>query len=148
MLDQPHSLVALVTAAAVIFCVLFHYEGLSLLGRLIRTNRMKPRPRPRILVLIFGQLFLHIAEIWAFALAYAGLLQAGTYGHIGPSENLAFEDYVYFSAVVYTTLGLGDLVPHGPIRLLTGTEVLLGFVLITWSASFTFIEMQRYWGKD
>ena len=58
---------------------------------------------------------------------------------------MGFLDSVYFSAVCYTTLGLGDIVPSGAIRFLVGTEALTGFVLITWSASFTFVEMQRFW---
>jgi hypothetical protein len=33
----------------------------------------------------------------------------------------------------------------GAIRFLAGTEALTGFVLVTWSASFTFVEMQRFW---
>jgi hypothetical protein len=28
---------------------------------------------------------------------------------------------------------------------LTGVEALTGLILITWSASFLFIEMQKYW---
>lgn len=31
---------------------------------------------------------------------------------------------------------------------LAGIESLLGLVLITWTASFLFIEMQKFWGKD
>jgi len=31
---------------------------------------------------------------------------------------------------------------------MTGTESLIGFLLITWSASFTFFEMERYWRKS
>jgi hypothetical protein len=50
--------------------------------------------------------------------------------------------------VTYTTVGYGDFVPTGAIRFLCGVEALAGFVLITWSASFMFIEMQRYWGRD
>jgi hypothetical protein len=34
------------------------------------------------------------------------------------------------------------------VRFLAGMEALSGFVLITWSASFTFLEMQRYWDRD
>ena len=34
--------------------------------------------------------------------------------------------------------------PVGAIRFLVGTEALTGFVLVTWSASFTFVEMQRF----
>ena len=107
-IDQAHVVVAVGTAVTVILCVLFHYEGLTLLGKWITTDLL--RPRPRILVLIFGQLMLHIAEIWAFALTYYLLLEIGGYGGLGPLQTPLFEDYVYFSAVVYTTLGLGDLV--------------------------------------
>ena len=42
-------------------------------------------------------------------------------------------------------MGYGDIVATGPIRYLTGMEALTGFVLITWSASFLFLEMQKYW---
>jgi hypothetical protein len=64
---------------------------------------------------------------------------------IDPSD---FGDYVYYSAVVYSTLGMGEIVPVGPVRILTGMESVSGLLLIAWSASFTFIEMQRYWGRD
>lgn len=54
-------------------------------------------------------------------------------------------DFVYYSAMVYTTVGFGDLIPAGPIRMMTGTEALAGLALITWSASFTYLQMQRVW---
>jgi hypothetical protein len=49
------------------------------------------------------------------------------------------------SVATYTTVGYGDLAPVGPIRLIMGLEGLTGFLLLTWSASFTYLEMQRYW---
>ena len=63
-------------------------------------------------------------------------------------ENLAhggLMDCAYLSFVTFTTVGYGDLVVHGYARYLTGLEALTGLVLVTWSASFLFIEMQRYW---
>ena len=54
-------------------------------------------------------------------------------------------DAVYLSTTTYSTLGFGDLVPTGPIRFMVGTESLIGLLLITWSASFTYLEMRRYW---
>jgi hypothetical protein len=36
----------------------------------------------------------------------------------------------------------------GNLRFLAGLEALLGFVLITWSASFLYFEMQKYWNKS
>lgn len=57
-------------------------------------------------------------------------------------------DFGYFSAVVYTTVGFGEIVPRGPVRGLTGAEGITGLTLITWSASFTFLEMQQHWRLD
>jgi len=48
-------------------------------------------------------------------------------------------------AAVYTTVGFGDITPEGPMRILVCIEALAGLVLITWSASFTFLVMQGYW---
>ena len=67
------------------------------------------------------------------------------YGVIHGAEDPNLLDYVYFAAVVFTTLGLGDLVPSGTIRFMVGTESLVGFVLISWSAAFTYLEMERFW---
>ena len=39
----------------------------------------------------------------------------------------------------------GDVVLTGPRRLLAGTEALPGFVMLTWSASFTITQMHREW---
>jgi hypothetical protein len=153
-LDIPHFATALVTLVIVIICVGVHYEGLSLLSRWARVD-ISP-PRLKIATLIVGQLFLHVIEIWIFAVGYFVLAQKLRFGFLVQlpySDNLSTEvtgflDFVYFSAVVYSTLGFGDIIPGGPVRFLTGMEAVAGLVLITWSASFTFIEMQRYWGRD
>ena len=57
-------------------------------------------------------------------------------------------DCVYFSFTTYTTLGFGDIEPFGDLRYLTGLESLPGLVLITWSASFLYLELTRYWDRD
>jgi hypothetical protein len=103
--------------------------------------------RRRILLLIIGLLLLHVTEVWLFGIGYTLLLQYPSIGQINGSGG-GLLDHVYFSTVVYTTLGLGDMVPAGAIRFMTGMEALTGFVLITWSASFTFLEMQKFWKTD
>ena len=40
----------------------------------------------------------------------------------------------------------GDLSAVGPLRFLAVTEALTGFLLLTWSASFTFLVMGMIWG--
>jgi hypothetical protein len=53
-------------------------------------------------------------------------------------------DATCYVVVSVATLGFGDLAPVGNIRLLTGMESLTGFVLIGWSVSFTYLEMDRF----
>lgn len=57
-------------------------------------------------------------------------------------------DCVSFSFTTYTTLGMGDIEPIRDLRYLTSLESLIGLVLITWSASFPYLEMTRYWDRD
>jgi hypothetical protein len=141
-----HLLTVALTAVIVIGTVLLHYESLSWFGRVLKARVL--HHRAKIAALIFAQLGLHIIEIWLFAAGYLLMIRSPAYGAIEPSAHLGFLDLVYFSAMTYTTVGYGDLVPSGSIRFLCGMEALTGFVLITWSASFTFLEMQRYWGRD
>jgi hypothetical protein len=133
------------TTAVVSACVLLHYETLRLLSLvLLRFHRKRRR---RILVLMFALLTLAIVEIWMFGIAYDVLMSWPGYGALhGPgAADEGLFDHVYFSASVYTTLGLGDLVPSGSIRFMVGTEALVGFTLVSWSAAFTFLEMERFW---
>ena len=142
---QAHAIVSVLAAVLVSACVLIHYEALAALSQLLPKLHM--RRRPRVLLLIFAILVVHSIEIFLFALGYFFLLHDPAYGALAGIESLTLVNCGYFSAVVFTTLGLGDIVPHGAIRILTGPESLAGFVLITWSASFTFIEMQSFWKR-
>jgi hypothetical protein len=142
------AVVVSVTGVLVIGCVLLHYETLRLLSYVLL--RFHQKRRRRILVLVLALLALSVVEIWLFGFAYRWLLEDPAYGALhGPtagSDRLV--DYVYFSSVIFSTLGLGDLVPSGTIRFLVGTEGLLGFTLISWSAAFTFLEMERFWRES
>jgi hypothetical protein len=51
---------------------------------------------------------------------------------------------LFISAVTYPSLGFGDHVPLLHVRLIAGVEVLNGLLLIGWSASFTYLAMERY----
>jgi hypothetical protein len=85
--------------------------------------------------------------MWLFASGYFFLVGIEGLGRLTGLELAGLTDYVYYSAMVYTTVGFGDVVPNGAIRFMTGMEALTGLVMITWSASFTFLEMQRNWGS-
>lgn len=142
--------VVLVTVLAVAVSVVIHYEGLSLLSR--RLGRLEQRGghrRRRVLYGIFGVLTVHVVEIWIFGLAFFLLqITSPAFGEIQGIAASSMVDHVYFSAVTFTTVGFGDVIPAGPVRFMAGTEALCGFVLITWSASFTYIEMDRFWRRS
>lgn len=142
MLTATHWITIATTFLVTILCIVLHYEVLRLL-----TDRL-PTPvrhhRRRVVILLFCLLVLHIIEIWIFGAAYYTLLRFGGFGELS-GVDVTLLDAVYFSATVYTTLGFGDIVPTGHIRFLTGTEALIGLLLITWSASYTFLEMLRTW---
>lgn len=124
--------------------VLIHYEALFRLTRLIpRLTFLKPRFR--IVVGVFGALVAHVIEVWLFAFAYYFMVQSGRFGSLEGNFNGSLMDASYFSFTTYTSLGFGDIEPLGDIRYLVGLEALSGLVLITWTASFMFIEMQRFW---
>lgn len=136
-------LVAVATAAAVCICVLLHYEVLNFLSR--RLGRLQTQSRRRVLFAIFGVLSVHVAEIWIFGLFFCVLLLWPSFGTTHP-EVAGVLDRIYLSAMTFTTVGAGEAYAlSGPIRFLAGTEALAGLVLITWSASFTFLEMERFW---
>nr|WP_298171961.1 potassium channel family protein [uncultured Pseudomonas sp.] len=108
-------------------------------------QRMKVRHRLRILFGVVGALIAHAIEVWIFAFAYYLMVRAEGWGHLQGNTDGGFLDCVYFSFTTFTTLGFGDIQPIGDLRYLTGIEALTGLVLITWTASFLFVEMQRYW---
>lgn len=132
-----------VTVFVVVLCILMHYEALTFLTGLLK--RIHMRQRPKVLLLIVAILVTHMTEIWVFGSAFFVLTSFDGPGTLAGAASTGLLDAVYFSAACYTTLGLGDIVPIGPIRFLAGVESLTGFVLITWSASFTFLEMERFW---
>ena len=143
-----HAYVVAVTLLTVGVCVALHYEGLSHLSLQHRARRGR-LARWHVLTAIFAMLGLHVLEIWIFGFAYTLLSWFPPTGQIQmAATDVTWLDRIYFSASSFTTLGYGDLVPHGPMRLLAGTEALVGLMLITWSASFTFLQMDRYWRDD
>ena len=143
-----HALVAAVALVVTCLCVFVHYEGVHWLARRYsRRTLSRAGDRRAIFRIVLALLGLHVVEIWCFGLAYWGLIHVPDAGWIhGGNARTTLFDAIYMSATTYSTLGLGDLAPVGAIRLLSGTESLTGLLLITWSASFTYLEMARLWG--
>jgi len=139
-------LIFIINTLVMATAVIIHFEMLSQLTRLM--PRLTIRYRFRIAIGIFGALMAHIIEVWLFTLAYYILIQSEGFGTLTGGQETDLLTCAYFSFITYTTLGYGDIVPIGHLRYLAGLESLTGLVLITWTASFMFFEMQKYWGED
>ena len=137
---------ALINIIIVTLSVLIHYEFLYRATAAVPI--MKIKHRFRIVAVVFIALIAHVVEIWLFALGYFFMNKNEAWGNIRGNFDGSLLDSVYFSFTNFTTLGFGDIEPFGAIRFLVGMEALVGFVLITWTASFLYYEIQRYWGDD
>lgn len=138
--------VSLLSVLAVGTTVLIHYEMLRYAARL--AERMHQPRRAQIVATIITILFAHILEISFYALVYLAMDNRWELGSLQGTFDGSLQDYFYFSISSFTTLGVGDVAPVGPIRILTGIEALNGLVLIAWSASFTYYSIQRMWDKS
>jgi hypothetical protein len=125
--------------------LLVHYEALRLTSSVL--PKLTFALRARVVVVVFVAFLAHTIEVWLYAFAYYVFFEILGFGGFGGFGDLKgdWRDYVYFSAVTYTSLGLGDVFPLGQARLIAGVEALNGSVLIGWSASFAYLTMGRFW---
>ena len=120
----------------------FHYRVLRAVSAVV--PRLRLGLEARVLVIIVIAFNAHLMEALAYGAGFmlAEALSLGTL--VGPVTQNTM-DYFYFSMTTYTSLGLGDVVPTGHIRFLTGVEPLNGLLLIAWSGSYTYLAMGRLW---
>jgi hypothetical protein len=137
---------ALLTCALLVSaCLWLHSVVLRYLWAMTKVSLTVKRPMLKILFTLFG---LHLFEVLLYAIAIS-LHEFAGFGMLDGNVDQApswFMDHFYFSIASYTTLGIGDIVPHGSLRLISGVEALNGLILIAWSASFTYLVMERFWG--
>jgi hypothetical protein len=139
-------IVATFCIALLVFTTVIHYEMLRALT--VGLPSVAVPPRTRLILVIFGAFFAHVAEIVLYALTVYLLGRYLGLGTLGEARHFSFSAAMYFSAETYTSLGYGDVIPSGDLRLLAGAEALNGLLLIGWSASYTYIAMERFWSND
>ena len=136
----------MVVMAAVFLVVatgILHYEVLR--GLNTRLPGLAMPDRFKLLVVIGVAFVAHALEILLYGVAVYLLVGHYGAGDLAGASGSLFSACLYFSAETYTSLGFGDVTPTGPVRLLAGVEALNGLLLIGWTASFTYISMERFW---
>lgn len=136
-------MVAIVGFFLIICTTVLHYEALR--GLNLGLPVLKIPNRLKLMVVIFVAFIAHTLQIVLYGIAFYLLTRWFQDGAVLGSAGTALDSMIYFSAETFTSLGFGDLTPSGPIRLLVGLEALNGLLLIGWSASFTYICMERFW---
>ena len=127
----------------VVLSTLIHYELLR--GMSAWISRVSWPARSRVIGVILGAFLAHAIEILLYALAIHFVGRSLGLGSLGSSGSYSFTTALYFSAETYTSLGYGDVLPSGSLRLISGVEALNGLLLIGWTASFTYLAMERFW---
>jgi len=125
-------------------CVLIHYETLRLLNDTVPKVGIVST-RAKVLVALVGAMCSHLVQIAVFAIAYWLLKDRLGMGGFGGTFEDSLASFLYFSSETYTTLGFGDIYPTGSLRMICGIESLVGLLMVSWTASFTYLEMRRYW---
>ena len=129
----------------VVLTTVIHYEALGTLSRTL--PRLRVAPRAKLLVVILATFGTHALQILLYGVTLYALANVLADGRLGLNAHPSFPLCLYFSAETFTSLGYGDIVPGGALRLLAGGEALNGLLLIGWSASFMYLSMERYWNS-
>lgn len=132
-------LTRLVGFVLVVWSVL--YFALMVLYVLFRASAAF-RPAP---LRLFGDTLISIAlAVLSFALLYR------SYGIIGPDNVTAIlsRDYLYFSAVTFSTLGFGDFRPVPEARLIAASQAILGNLHLGIIVGAAFFAAQNHSGSE
>lgn len=135
--------VALICITLLALTTLLHYEVLRLLSARLPALRMPPRTK--LLAVMFSAFLAHGTEIVLYGLSVFAFIHFADVGTLKGPGGSSLANCMYLSAETYSSLGFGDVVPLGPIRLVAGVEALNGLLLIGWTASYAYIAMERFW---
>jgi hypothetical protein len=128
------ALAILASVVCVLLCVAVHLALLLSVYRVL-SSRIHTLHQATVGVIVLVAILGHLVEIGLFGVGYAIL---------APADGAVGADLLYHSAAAYTSLGDSQAAP-AEWRLMTAIEALAGLVLITWTASFTFLVMQKNW---
>ena len=104
-----------------------------------------PGMGPRYLRLLAGSSIVLTSHLLIAAI-FAGGMYLATVWNIGSLEKDViggWADYYYFALITISIVGLGDILPGGHMRLLSGIAALTGFMLISCTAQYVYKTMSH-----
>ena len=129
--------------------VIIYYEIVSYTWHFVN-RKYRIKPRMHVVYVVFATFISHMLVILLYSLAYYIMSSISNNSVLFDTvyqngSGHAILDLIYFSATTYSSLGYGDIIPLAELRIITMFEVINGLVLIAWSASSTYLAMQRSW---
>ena len=113
--------------------------------------RLISRHNVLLLLMSLPVFVAHITCIWLYAAVIYGVSAWTEWGTLtGEAVTGAAPGFLlclYYSAMVYSTVGFGDVIPTKGLEMLAGIEALNGLVLIGWTVSFTYLSMEKFWNR-
>jgi hypothetical protein len=141
-------LAALIAAALVTLSCLIAY---AVFRRAWQLMIAAGATRARILYAILAAFLVHFIGIALYGGVYfLGEPALGSLRDATPGETVETIDLIaslYFSGVTYSSIGFGDIVPLGDLRLIAIVEGLNGLVLVGWTVAYSFVAMDEFWDK-
>jgi hypothetical protein len=128
----------LISTGMVLFTVLTHLIGLSVLIQLTRIHVLRFATSVRVdrvlvpLGMVLGIFVIHGVEIWSYGLLYV-------LSHATPR----IEDALYLSIGAYTTTGWVDVHLRDGWRIVLSLESITGLLMVGWSTAFFFQNLTR-----
>lgn len=141
---QMHSqfIPAIISIILSFLLAIFHYEVMGFMTTKVAELKQVRQTKLLLTMLIIS--FSHLLSAFAYSLVYYTMDNHWGMGSLMGQDVFTFYDYFYYSLTVYTSLGFGDIYPTGGLRILSGLETMNGLMMITWSASYTYIIMTRF----
>ncbi|MGJ3231202.1 MAG: hypothetical protein ACFE0P_05345 [Oceanicaulis sp.] len=121
----------------------FHHFSLGGLMRILPAWVYRHRIKP--LVIFGGMAVVHFVEIALLGAVIAGLSHSQWPDSFSPGFGEGYMDYLFLSATLFTTLGYADFQLEGPMRMIGAGVSLLGFMTLTWSATFLYAMCSSAW---
>ncbi len=133
-------IVILICSLLLVITVAIHFMCFCWVANIFSCKLHEAFKLVSVVILLF---VAHIVEVGVYAGVYYLTprfpMLGGVEGAI-LNENL---NALYLSLLAFSSLGFSDLIPTGQLRLIVGFEALNGLMLITWSASITFLTMEK-----
>jgi|TARA_R100000501_G_scaffold7812_1_gene16187 hypothetical protein len=104
-----------------------------------------PGKEPRHLRVLAGSSLVLASHLVIAGIFAGGMYVASLWG-LGALEQDVIDswmDYYYFALITISTVGLGDILPAGHMRAISGIAALTGFLMISCTAQYLYQTMSK-----